>query len=140
MKAKSRPPTILSERRDEEKMKLKKEIINLAKGAKEASGDMLGISTRMKDRILREMADALIEKKKEVLRANKKDIKYAHAIGLSGALIDRLSLDAKKIKQMADSLQEIASLADPVGEVIKAWRRPNGLWIQKVGVPIGVIA
>jgi len=121
-------------------MKLKKEIINLAKGAKEASADMLGISAQTKNKILKEMADALIEKKKEILKANKKDSKYARAMGLSSALIDRLSLDAKRIKQMANSLREIASLADPVGEVIKAWRRPNGLWIQKVRVPIGVIA
>jgi glutamate-5-semialdehyde dehydrogenase len=74
------------------------------------------------------------------LKANKKDVLAAKAAGLSCALIDRLTLDDKRIASMAGSLLEIAKLKDPVGEDIRAWKIPNGLWIHKVRVPIGVVA
>lgn len=85
------------------------------------------------------MAFELINKKAMILKANKKDISKAKTQGLPRALIDRLTLNVKRIREMSDSLLEISRLSDPVGEVIKAWRRPNGLWIHKVRVPIGVI-
>ncbi|MBU2258860.1 MAG: glutamate-5-semialdehyde dehydrogenase, partial [Candidatus Omnitrophica bacterium] len=75
-----------------------------------------------------------------ILSANQKDLRAAKARGMSLALLDRLTLSEKRIQDMADSLNEIANLPDPVGEVINIWRRPNGLWINKVRVPIGVIA
>lgn len=121
-------------------MKLKKEIINIAKSAREASRSMLGLSGGIKNKVLKSMAVALMRKKSLVLKANKKDIALALRQGLSAAMIDRLRLDAGRIKAMSDSLRELTKLADPVGEVIKAWRRPNGLWIHKVRTPIGVIA
>jgi glutamate-5-semialdehyde dehydrogenase len=86
------------------------------------------------------MALALLAKKTFLLKANKKDAAKAKGSGLSKALIDRLTLNDKRIKEMSDSLKEISGLSDPVGKVIKAWRRPNGLRIQKVRTPIGVIA
>ena len=121
-------------------MNLKKELIKLAKTAQEASRQMLNVSSATKNKVLQEMAHALGSKKDFILRANRKDILKAKRLGLSKTFIDRLTLNDKRIKEMADSLLQIAKLSDPVGEVIKAWRRPNGLWIHKVRVPIGVIA
>jgi glutamate-5-semialdehyde dehydrogenase len=121
-------------------MELKKEITQIAQSAKEASCFLVALSTRDKNRILREMAVGLIRNRAALLKANKKDIAIASRQGLSQSFIDRLSLDTKKIKEMADSISAVASLRDPVGEVIKEWERPNGLRIRKVRVPIGVIA
>jgi len=119
---------------------LKKEIVIMAKNAALAARQVQAISSDTKDQILREMADALCASKGELIKANKADLKAAKNASLSRPMVERLTLDEKRIQEMADSLREIASLPDPVGEVIKAWRRPNGLWIHKVRVPIGVIA
>jgi len=123
----------------ENKMNLKKELTNIARSAQDASRFMLTVSSATKNKILKDMALVLVRKKNAILKANKKDIAKAKSQGLSKAFIDRLTLNDKRIKEMSDSLLEIAKLADPVGEVIKAWRRPNGLWIHKVRMPIGVI-
>ncbi len=119
---------------------LKKEITDMAKLAAWAARRSPAISSDTKDQILRQMADALLAKKNDLIKANKADLKVAKSSGLSRPMVERLTLDENRIQAMADSLCEIALLPDPVGEVIKAWRRPNGLWIHKVRVPIGVIA
>jgi glutamate-5-semialdehyde dehydrogenase len=119
---------------------LKKEITNMASLAARAARQSQAMSSDTKNQILREMADALLANKNDLLKANKVDLKAAKSNGLSRPMLERLTLDEKRIQEMADSLIEIAALPDPVGEVIKAWRRPNGLWIHKVRVPIGVIA
>jgi glutamate-5-semialdehyde dehydrogenase len=121
-------------------MALKEELTHIARDAQEASRYMLSVSSAIKNKVLKTMALVLIKRKNAILKANKKDIKKAIAKKLSAAFIDRLILNDKRIKEMSDSLSEIAKLNDPVGEVIKAWRRPNGLWIHKVRVPLGVIA
>jgi glutamate-5-semialdehyde dehydrogenase len=121
-------------------MDLVKELTNIAKRSCEASRYMLTVSSAAKNKALKAMALSLVNEKSEILKANKKDITRAKSRGLSQAFIDRLTLNEKRIREMSDSLLEIASLSDPIGEVIKAWRRPNGLWIHKVRVPIGVIA
>ncbi len=121
-------------------MKLKEELIKIARGAKQAYRQSCSISSDIKNEALRDMSGALLAHKDRLIKENQKDIKAAVAKGLKGAFIERLSLTEQRIKQMSDSLLEIAALADPVGEVIKAWRRPNGLWIHKVRVAIGVIA
>ena len=121
-------------------MELKKELINIAKGAQEASRFMLALSSETKNQVLESMALSLASEAGDILKANKKDILKARAAGRSSAFIDRLTLNKKRIKEMSDSLMELVKLADPTGEVIKAWRRPNGLWIHKVRTPIGVIA
>ena len=121
-------------------MSLKSELTKLASDAQEAYRNATGISSDTKNKVLEEMAKALVDKKESIFRANKKDILAAKSKGLSRAFIDRLTLSEKRIREMSDSLSEIAALADPVGEVIKAWRRPNGLWIHKVRQPIGVVA
>lgn len=121
-------------------MNLKKELTDMAVRAKSASRSMPEISSATKNKILREMARALLAEKNFILKANKRDLAKRKALRLSAALTDRLTLDYKRIKGMSDSLIEVSRLNDPVGEVIKAWRRPNGLWIQKVRSSIGVIA
>jgi glutamate-5-semialdehyde dehydrogenase len=121
-------------------MDLKKELTSMAKNAQAASRYLATLSSDKKNEILKVMAAALIKNKSHILKANRKDINKARAMKLSKAFIDRLSLSEKRITEMSDSLLEVAKLNDPVGEVIKAWRRPNGLWIHKVRVPIGVIA
>ena len=121
-------------------MNLKQELTKIAKNAQEASRFMLTVSSATKNKVLQDMALSLRNQKKVILKANKNDIKKAKALRFSPAFIDRLTLGDKRIRQMSDSLLEISRLPDPVGEVIKAWRRPNGLWINKVRVPIGVIA
>jgi glutamate-5-semialdehyde dehydrogenase len=85
------------------------------------------------------MAAQLERRRAAIISANERDLRAAQARGLSKALIDRLRLDNKRIKAMADSLREIAALKDPVGAVISTVKRPNGLIIKKVRVPIGVI-
>lgn len=121
-------------------MSLKTELTAVAKKARDAARQSSGISTATKNTILRAMAAALVSSADAIISANKRDTAAAKKAGLSAALIDRLTLDAKRVGQMAGSLIEIAALPDPVFEVMKGWRRPNGLWIQKVRVPIGVIA
>ncbi len=121
-------------------MGLKEELINIAKEAACASRFMMGVPSATKNKVLKDMASALISNKEAILRANKKDIVKAAKAKLPAAFIDRLTLSEKRIKEMSDSLTQISRLGDPVGEVINAWRRPNGLWIHKVRVPIGVIA
>ncbi|MFH1888539.1 MAG: glutamate-5-semialdehyde dehydrogenase [Candidatus Omnitrophota bacterium] len=121
-------------------MDLKEELTRIARNAQEASRYMLGVSSATKDKALKGMAMALIRNKSVILKANKKDIRKAIAAKSPGAFIERLTLTGKRIEEMSDSLLSIAGLDDPVGETIKSWRRPNGLRINKVRVPIGVIA
>lgn len=121
-------------------MDLKTELINTAKLAQQASRLMLDVSAEAKNKALRDMAKVLLSKKALILKANKSDVSAAKAAGIASAMIDRLALDEKRIAGMAESLLGIAKLNDPVGEDIRAWKVPSGLWIHKVRVPIGVIA
>ena len=121
-------------------MNLKQELTNTAKKAQEASRRMLNVSSDTKNKALKKMAEGLLDKKDLILRANIKDLALAKAAKLPGALIERLTLNEKSLGAMAESLNKIAKLNDPVGKDIRVWRMPNGLWIHKVRVPIGVIA
>ena len=121
-------------------MSLKKKIINMAENAKEASRELALVPTIVKNKALVSMAGVLKSNKKFILEANKKDVLLAQKKKLSCAMIDRLKLDNKRINEMSQSLLHVAKLKDYVGENIRAWRRPNGLLISKVRVPIGVIA
>ncbi|MDO8603381.1 MAG: glutamate-5-semialdehyde dehydrogenase [Candidatus Omnitrophota bacterium] len=120
-------------------MTLKDKIIKKLKAAKEASFKLSNISARDKDRALLAMASALLKNTKYLLSENAKDVALANKTGLSKTLIDRLILTEERIKEMADSLKQVAALEDPVGKILKQWKRPNGLIIKKVSVPIGVI-
>jgi glutamate-5-semialdehyde dehydrogenase len=85
------------------------------------------------------MADEIEARQTTILEANAKDLATAHEKGLTKAMIDRLTLDPKRLKAAADAVREVATLPDPVGEVLSEWTRPNGLHITKKRVPIGVI-
>ena len=121
-------------------MNLNSEIKKIARRAQEASRALLSVPLSTRNKVLREMAASLTKNKKAILRANRKDIAKAKRMGLSFSLIDRLALNQKRIKAMADSLLVVSGLSCPVDQVIKSWNRPNRLRIQKVRVPIGVIA
>ena len=111
----------------------------ILKRVKEASRIIATLKSDIKRKVLNEMADRLEKYNKEIIEANKKDLEYAKENNLSSALIDRLLLNEKRVKSMADALRDIAKLKDPVGRVIDGWKIDNGLTIEKVKIPIGVI-
>jgi len=122
-----------------EEVNIESKVLKIAKKAKQATKTLSKLSSDEKEKLLMEFSEALMKEKESVVKANKKDLKLASETGLSNAMIDRLRLDESRIENMAQCLKEIASLPDPAGEVIKMWRRPNGLRIGKLCVPIGVI-
>ncbi|MBQ9358712.1 MAG: glutamate-5-semialdehyde dehydrogenase [Abditibacteriota bacterium] len=115
------------------------EIEQLAASAKQAGQILAGLGTRTKDTALGLMSEMLLQEKEAVMEANRKDLAFAREKGISGAMLKRLELTDAKIEQMARGIMQIAALPDPVGEVIKGYRRPNGLLVQKLRVPLGVI-
>lgn len=119
---------------------LKKQIQTLCQTALTAFRQSQGVSTEVKNACLMDMAAGLRQNRRAVLKANAKDVAAAKKSNLAAAFVDRLTLNEKRIEEMAVSLEEISRLPDPVGEVIHSVRRPNGLWIHKVRAPIGVIA
>jgi len=119
---------------------LEAEMRALGRAARDAAEVLAAASTEAKNRALVAAAEALLKRQEEILAANAEDLGAARAKGLSGALIDRLELSPARIEAMAQGLREIAALADPVGDVIAQWERPNGLKISRVRVPLGVIA
>jgi len=104
-----------------------------------ASRKLATVSANIKNKALDEMGRALEASAKIILDANTLDIQSAEKKNLSKHLIDRLTLDGKRIKSMVEGLKVVAKLPDPVGEIISEWSRPNGLKIKKVRVPLGVI-
>jgi glutamate-5-semialdehyde dehydrogenase len=108
--------------------------------AKEASRTLATLSSGVKDAALEAVAAALIDRTEEILEANARDLQDAPDAGLSPALLDRLTLSERRIAEMADGVRKIASLPDPVGEVIDGHRLANGLDVRKVRVPLGVVA
>jgi glutamate-5-semialdehyde dehydrogenase len=111
----------------------------LGRKARAAQEIVARAPARQKNEALHAMAAALRAGSADIFRANTADLHAAEIAGLSLSLRDRLSLDEARLKSMAAGLEEIASLPDPVGEVIAEWRRPNGMRISRVRVPIGVI-
>lgn len=120
-------------------MDIKQFILDKAREAKEGARSLAKASSKQKNSALVKMADALISKAENLILENKKDIEQAKKKGLSNALIDRLTLNEKRIKEMAQGLVEVAQLPDPVGEITKMWQRPNGMTVGRMRVPIGVI-
>ena len=107
--------------------------------ARAANRQLLTVGTSTKNAALRAMAAGLRNRSAEILKENAADCAAAKPTGLSAAMIDRLSLTADRIQKMARSVEEIADLRDPVGEIIEGYTRPNGLQIQRVRVPLGVV-
>ena len=111
----------------------------MGRQARAAAYKLAQLSSDEKNAILREMAAAIRQRVPELLAANTKDLEAGRAKGLSNAMLDRLMLDEKRIEAMAAGIDQVATLPDPVGQVLDSWTRPNGIRIEQVRVPIGTI-
>lgn len=118
---------------------MKMQLYEMGRKAREAARILATASTSQKNEALMAMARALREEKSEILAANAVDMENGRKQGLTAALLDRLLLTEARIEDMAAGVEDVASLPDPIGEVIKMWRRPNGLEIGRMRVPLGVI-
>ncbi|RVC80474.1 glutamate-5-semialdehyde dehydrogenase [Mesorhizobium sp. M4A.F.Ca.ET.022.05.2.1] len=107
--------------------------------ARAAARSLAVATTAGKNAALSAMADAILRNEQAILDANAVDVANGHESGLSGSFMDRLKLNPARVKAMAEGIREIAALRDPVGDVIAAWDRPNGLHIERVRTPLGVI-
>jgi len=116
-----------------------KEVIEKAKKAFEVKNIVAILPTEVKNNALLFMAEELVKKKDIIIKENKKDMVKGEERGLSKPLLDRLLLNEKRIYGISEGLKVVASLPDPVGEVVSGWQRPNGLRIMKMRVPIGLI-
>ncbi|WP_421358696.1 glutamate-5-semialdehyde dehydrogenase [Agrobacterium rosae] len=114
-------------------------MMSIGAQAKAASRPLSIASTEQKNRALLAMASAIEAATGKILDANAKDMVAAESSGVAASFIDRLKLDDARIASIADGIRSVAALADPVGEVIAAWDRPNGLKIERVRTPLGVI-
>ncbi len=115
-------------------------VPELGRRAKAASRVLATVSTAQKDAALHASADLLLDRAADVLDANARDVERAQGEGVSATVVDRLRLTEDRVAAMADGLRQVAALADPVGEVLDGWVRPNGLRISRVRVPLGVVA
>ena len=113
---------------------------DLGERAKKASQTLTTASTEDKNETLRTAADCLVAATQEILDANLKDVRRAETSETSETVIDRLRLDTARVEAMAEGLRKLVELPDPVGKIAESWTRPNGLEIQKVQVPLGVVA
>ncbi len=111
----------------------------IGRRAKAAARRLALASTADKDRALIAMADAVRSAQAAILAANRDDIAEAKGQGAAAAFVDRLMLDEKRVMAIADAVETVARLADPVGTVVDAWTRPNGMRIERVRVPLGVV-
>ncbi len=118
---------------------IKSVMQKMGEKALNASRALATLKPDEKNVILNKMADAIDRLEKEIITANELDLRAGREAGLSSAMLDRLRLDAKRIKEMSDGLREVSRLADPVGRVLAEVTRPNGLKIRKISVPLGVI-
>lgn len=122
-----------------EKQDFKAEMKEMAKKAKAASHKLAQVSTEQKNEALFEMAGEMEQSQDQLIEENQKDLGDGEKARLSAAMMDRLRLTPSIIRGMAEGLREVARLPDPVGQVVKMWRRPNGLTVGRMRIPIGVI-
>lgn len=115
------------------------DLLDIGKSAKEAAKVIANASSSKKNAALITMADLLEKNTRYLIEENKKDREFGESKGLSTAMLDRLQLGEERISQMAEGLREVAKLPDPVGEVVNMWRRPNGLLVGRMRIPLGVI-
>jgi len=120
-------------------MDVRSYVIEIAENAKRSAGKLARLSTDVKNRALLHMADELIRQTDALIRENQKDLDQARDKGLSAAMMDRLTLKEGAVLTMAAGLREVAALPDPVGRVTAMWRRPNGLLVGRMKIPLGVI-
>jgi glutamate-5-semialdehyde dehydrogenase len=112
---------------------------SIGRGALAAAQVLAHATTTQKDEALQRSADALLRQRNELLAANARDVESARRAGLGATMIDRLKLDLSRVEAMAAGIDAIARMPDPIGTVLGEWTRPNGLVIQRVRVPLGVI-
>ena len=120
-------------------MNIREDVLKIARQAKMASQELANLSSSTKNKALVRMAESIEKNRERIIEENKKDVNLAKKKELSKALIDRLTLDEKRIRQMSKSLEDIASIEDPIGRIENIRKRPNGLQIGKMVVPLGVI-
>ena len=118
---------------------LESRIQEMAKGAKKAARSLVTLSAEAKNDVLLHMADTIDSKREYIQSENQKDLQAGKEKGLSASMLDRLELSDKVIDSMMNGLREVAALADPVGEVDNMIRRPNGLQVGRMRIPLGVI-
>lgn len=114
-------------------------VREVALAAREAARELARVSSDRKERALVAMASALERETHKLLQENKLDLDLAPKAGLSGPMLDRLTLTERVISEMARGIREVASLPDPVGQVVRMWRRPNGLMVGRMRIPLGVV-
>ena len=114
-------------------------VVDIGKKAREASGRLAVASSQQKKDALIFSADSIRKNTANILEQNKKDLDFGASKSLSNALMDRLLLNEERIGSMIEGLEAIANQDDPIGEIMEAWRRPNGLEIKRVRTPLGVI-
>src|ERR671916_652770 len=114
-------------------------VETLGRAARRAAGSLTTLSGAPRSHMLRRIAAAIREGREALLAANARDVEAAKKADLAPALVERLKLNDKRIASMADGVEQIAAQGDPVGQVIEGFVRPNGLRIQKVRVPLGVV-
>ncbi len=114
-------------------------VREVALQAKEAARTLAKISSDRKERALRLMAQRLEDQSSQLLEENRLDLEQAKSSGLSGPMLDRLTLTQARIWEMAQGIREVAGLPDPVGQVVRMWRRPNGLLVGRMRIPLGVV-
>ncbi|HEB50740.1 MAG TPA: glutamate-5-semialdehyde dehydrogenase [Desulfobulbus sp.] len=114
-------------------------VVEMARNAREAARHLASLSTAVKNRILLATADLLLEERKSLARENEKDLAAGREKGLSSAMLDRLALSDKVIDSMVQGLREVAALPDPVGEISDMKRRPSGITVGRMRVPLGVV-
>jgi glutamate-5-semialdehyde dehydrogenase len=120
-------------------MTIAEQVATIAHNARQASFALSRLSTSTKNEMLLQMAHGLEAGAQQLISENAKDLAVGKEKGLSEAMLDRLLLNEARIKGMADALREVAALPDPVGEVTKMWKRPNGIMVGKMRIPLGVI-
>jgi glutamate-5-semialdehyde dehydrogenase len=118
---------------------LKDEAMRLGKQAKAAARRLAALSPEDKNRALELMADKLEAQSEQLLEENNKDLEAAKNAGVSSSLLDRIALNPGRVRAMAKGLRDIGALPDPVHEIVKMWRRPNGLQVGRMRIPLGVI-
>ena len=118
---------------------MKEQIISMAKQARQAAHGMLALSTQSKNRVLLNMALALDEQRDFIRKENEKDLAAGREKGLAAAMLDRLTLSDKVMQSMMNGLREVAALPDPVGEISDMVKRPSGIMVGRMRIPLGVI-
>jgi len=120
-------------------MNIETTVVEMAKASKTAAKKLARCSSGEKNQALKIIAEKLIQSSEQILEANTQDVKKARENGLSSAMIDRLTITKQVLSAMADGLNEVAGLEDPVGSMDQTWIRPNGLSVSRMRIPLGVI-